>query len=77
MSYVEYSMRGSPARLVSILCECDELLGEALCLLGFGVSRLNVFMLDELCDQTAKKGLARGRVAAEMPVLDEASCHGD
>ena len=68
-------MRGSSARLVAILCQCDKFLGEALSFLGFGVCRLDVLVLHQLRDQTAQQSLARRRVAAEMAISDEATCH--
>lgn len=64
-----------PCGLVIALGERDELLGHALSLLCLGVGGVDVFVSDEGCNEAAQQGLAGGRVAAQVPVLDEAAGH--
>jgi len=73
--YVENALGRSPAGLIVPLGQRYQLLGQPLRLLCLCVCCLDVFVLHELRDEAAQQGLARRRVAAQVPVLDEAASH--
>ena len=58
-AYVENTLCRPPAGLIVPLCQRDELLGHALGLLGFGVSGLDVLVMNELRNEASKKSLSR------------------
>lgn len=74
-TYIENTLCLPPRRLVVPLCQGDELIRHALCLLSFGPCCLYRLLLDEGGDQVAKEGLSVGRVAAEGPEFHVAACH--
>lgn len=74
-TYIEDTLCLPPRRLVVPLCQGDELIRQALCLLGLGPCCLYRLLLDERGDQVAKEGLPVGRVAAEGPEFHVTTCH--
>jgi hypothetical protein len=74
-AYVEDALCRTPAGLIILLCQSDELFGHALRLLCFGMCGLDVLVMDELGNEASKKSLPRARVAAQVSIFHCATSH--
>jgi len=75
-AYIENPLGLAPRRLVVALGQRDQLLGQALGLLGFRPGRVDGLVLDERGDEVAEEGLAVRGATAEVPVAGETAGHG-
>ena len=74
-TYIENTLGTTPGCLGVALGEGDELLGQALGLLGLGISGVDGLVLDERGDQVAQQSLAMRRATAQVPVFDVGAGH--